>query len=64
VSDLSPARAFGIKIGLFVAVVAAIVLIWFLIGHALAIIVLAVAVVALVSRMVMIYRHTRGGQQM
>jgi hypothetical protein len=61
---MTPGQAFGLKIGIFVVVVAAIVLIWFLIGHALAIIVFAVAAIALVYRMVMIYRHTSGGQQM
>jgi hypothetical protein len=61
---MTPGQAFGLKVGIFVLVVAAIVLCWFLIGHALAIIVLVVAVIALVLRMVTIYRHTRGGQQM
>jgi Flp pilus assembly protein TadB len=61
---MTPGQAFGIKVGGFIVAVAVIVLIWFLIGHAIAVVVLAVAVIALVYRMVLIHRHTRGGQQM
>jgi hypothetical protein len=61
---MTPGQAFGIKIGGFIIAVAVIVLIWFLIGHAIAVVVLAVAAIALVYRMVLIHRHTRGGQEM
>ena len=61
---MSPARAFGLTVGAFIAAIVVIVLVWFLIGHAIAVVVLVLAAIAFVYRMVLIHRHTRGGQQM
>jgi len=61
---MTPGQAFGLKIGGFIVAVAVIVLIWFLIGHAIAVVVFALAAIALVYRMVLVHRHTRGGQEM
>ena len=61
---MTPGQAFGLKMGGFIAVVAVIVLIWFLIGHAIAVVIFAVAAIAVVYKFVMVHRHSSGGQQM
>ena len=61
---MTPGQAFGLKIGGFIVAVAVIVLIWFLIGHAIAVVIFAVAAIAVVYKFVMVRRHSSGGQQM
>ena len=61
---MTPGQAFGLKMGVFIVAIAVIVLCWFLIGHAIAVVIFALAAVGLVYKMVMIRRHTSGGQQM
>jgi hypothetical protein len=61
---MTPGQAFGLKMGIFIAAIAVIVLCWFLIGHAIAVVIFALAAVGIVYKMVMIRRHTSGGQQM
>ena len=53
-------RAFTVKVALFVLVVVAIVLTWFLIGHGIAVIVFAAALVGLVARKILIFRLASG----
>jgi Flp pilus assembly protein TadB len=61
---MTPGQAFGLKMGGFLVAVAVIVLIWFLIGHAIAVVIFAVAAIAVVYKFVMVRRHSSGGQQM
>jgi hypothetical protein len=50
--------------GGFIVAIVVIVLIWFLIGHGIAVVIFAVAAIAVVYKFVMIRRHTSGGEQM
>jgi hypothetical protein len=61
---MTPGQAFGLKIGGFIVAVAVIVLIWFLIGHAIAVIIFAIAAIGVVYKVMMVRRHTSGGEQM